>query len=434
MKSRILRFILLCCLAFASASCRPMGQPFSVTLPATQRFDAAGTDGQTVNASLVVAAAPLYDGTAIPTVFVLPTWTPEPSQTRIVSASGTPTQTLTPTLTTTHRSQIALRSFTATPTASPTPTHDPMSGFATNTQPPSATPSNTPTVTNTAVPSTPITNGLQAAMTDPNGTPLPTWTPPPPDPSTQIQDHYFFGRPIADGGVNWVDRTYPYGSTAGGRLQPHLGVDMGNPNGTPILAAEAGVVFYAGDDISVVFGPQPDYYGHVVVIQHNVTTFDGLPVFTLYGHMDRFEVQTGQSVSRGQQIGTVGATGIAMGPHVHFEVRVGDPYNYGATRNPELWIRPYPGYGTLAGRTLDSAGNRLYDVTIKVQSIDITRYAFSYADDRVNPDSQFGEHYVLGDLPADYYEVTVGENGRVRFRQYVYIYPNRTTWLDIRLN
>jgi hypothetical protein len=52
----------------------------------------------------------------------------------------------------------------------------------------------------------------------------------------------------------------------------------------------------------------------------------------------------------------------------------------------------------------------------------------------VNPDPAFGENFTLSDLPANYYTVTVGENGRVRFRQTIYVYPNSTTWLDARLN
>jgi murein DD-endopeptidase MepM/ murein hydrolase activator NlpD len=183
-----------------------------------------------------------------------------------------------------------------------------------------------------------------------------------------------------------------------------------------------------------MFGPQNAYYGNLVVIQHGFTASNGQPVFSLYGHMHRIDVQTGQAVKQGDQIGIVGDSGVAFGPHLHFEVRVGDAYSFGATYNPELWIFPYGGYGTIAGRVMDSSGTPLYDVTLQVKSTDISRYAFSYADDSVNPDPVFNENFVLGDLPANYYEVSVNDNGRVRFKQIVYVYRNRTTWIDVKLN
>lgn len=336
-------------------------------------------------------------------------------------------------------------------TSTPVPTINPV----TNTPKPSATATFRPILTNTPRPTQPptltftptitltpsITNTMRpiasATLTDPandpNNTPVPTWTAPAPDPATQLADHYRLRRPIANEGVNWIDRTYPYGGTAGGRLQVHHGVEFINPRGTPILAAGDGVVFYAGDDVSTVFGAHATYYGNLVVIQHNFNSPEGLPVYTLYGHMSRVEVQTGQTVQVGLPIGQVGDSGIAYGPHLHFEVRVGDPYSFGATRNPELWIYPYQTFGTLAGQVTDANGAVLRDVTLQVKSTDISRYAFSYADDSVNGDPTFGENFTLGDLPANYYEVSVNENGRVRFQQLVYVYPNRTTWIDVKL-
>lgn len=329
-----------------------------------------------------------------------------------------------------------LNPVTPTPVSSPTATYRPI---LSNTPKPTLTPSKTLTPTITPTPS--ITNTLRpiASATptdpasDPNNTPVPTWTPPPANPVVEIADHYRLRRPISESGVNWIDRTYPYGSTGGGRFQVHHGVEFNNPRGTPILAAADGVVFHAGDDVTTVFGAHPSYYGNLVVIQHNFTSPEGQAVYTLYGHMDKVEVQTGQTVQAGTQIGQVGDSGIAMGPHLHFEVRVGDPYSFGATRNPELWIYPYRTFGTLAGRVTDATGAVLRDVTIQVKSTDITRYAFSYAGDSVNGDPTFGENFTLGDLPANYYEVSVNENGRVRFQQIVYVYPNRTTWIEVKL-
>lgn len=302
----------------------------------------------------------------------------------------------------------------------------------------------TPTSPAAALPtSQPINSPTPGANVDANGTPvdaagtpLPTWTPPPADPAAQIADHYYLRRPIGENGVNYLDRTYPYGGTAGGSLQVHHGVDFANGQGTPILAAGDGVVYYAGDDLSRLFGPQPDYYGNLVVIQHNFVSPDGQPVYTLYGHMFRVEVQPGQAVSTGDQIGVVGGTGVAFGAHLHFEVRVGNPESFDSTRNPDLWIAPYRNFGTLAGRVTDSAGNILYNATVQVRATTSQnrRYGFTYPDNSVHGDSVFQENFTIGDLPANYYEVSVNDGQRVRFQKIVYVYPNVTTWINIVLN
>lgn len=358
----------------------------------------------------VATIDPTYEAVAqqstpVPTAHLLP--------------SRTPTIPMTPT-------------ETPTETPSPTPTFTPTltetaTLFPTNTRPPTLTLTSTPLPLVTS-------SASEVSSAEQSGTPRPTLTPPPPDPAVQVADHYVFRRPVNDNATNWVDRNYPYGATNGGRLQTHHGVEFVNPRGTLLYAVADGVVYYAGDDLSNIFGPIPNYYGNLVVIQHNITAPDGRPLFTLYGHMDRISVQTGQPVTTGQEIGTIGATGVAMGPHVHFEVRIGEPQNFGATRNPELWIRPFGRYGTLAGRVTDAAGNILYSVTLTVESERFTRYAWSYADATVNGDDAFGENFTLGDLPADYYTVTVSEGGRVRYRQLIYVYPNRTTFIQVQLN
>ena len=200
---------------------------------------------------------------------------------------------------------------------------------------------------------------------------VPTWTPPPPDVSAQLVDHYVFGRPIPANHVGSAARAYPYGGTENGRLQVHHGIDLVNPIGVSILAAADGTVIYAGDDLSQQFGSMNDYYGDLVVLQHNFLSPQGEPVFTLYGHMLAPTVHIGDQVREGDKIGVVGETGIAQGPHLHFEVRIGDPYSFDATRNPTLWLRPYPGYGTLVGRVTDANGTPLYGVTLEVKSADI---------------------------------------------------------------
>ncbi len=346
-------------------------------------------------------AATLPPVTAVPTAHLAPSAT----------ATLPPTETSTPTPT-----------LTSTPTASPTLT--PSATFtATLTLTPSAT------LTATATPTATVTPTLVTTST--RG---PTLTPPAADAVTTLQDHYYMARPLSDNAINYAARTYPYGATAGGRLQVHHGQDMENNSGTPVLAAADGSVIHAGDDLMTLVGPYNNFYGNVVIIEHSFRDASGGAVYSLYGHLSRVEAIAGQGVKRGDTIGYVGASGIAMGSHLHFEVRVGNPFDYQATRNPDLWIFPYFGFGTLAGRVTDSAGNLLYDVTLSVVNDAATRYTFSYADTTVNGDSAFGENWTLGDLPEGYYTVRVSENGRVRFAQEVFVYANKTTWVDVILN
>lgn len=102
-------------------------------------------------------------------------------------------------------------------------------------------------------------------------------------------------------------RTHPiFGTTI-----YHSGVDIGVDYGTPVHAADSGVVVEAG----WISG-----YGYAVVIDH------GNGLSTLYGHNESLNVSSGQSVSQGQVIAYAGSTGNSTGPHVHFEVRSnGDP-------------------------------------------------------------------------------------------------------------
>jgi len=93
----------------------------------------------------------------------------------------------------------------------------------------------------------------------------------------------------------------------------HAGVDFGAPHGTPIYAADSGVVIFSG-----WYGG----YGRSIIVDH------GDSLTTLYAHTSRVYVQEGQTVERGEAIAAVGSTGLSTGPHLHFEVRRnGEPVN-----------------------------------------------------------------------------------------------------------
>lgn len=92
-----------------------------------------------------------------------------------------------------------------------------------------------------------------------------------------------------------------------GMSRGHAGLDLMAPHGSPIRAAAAGTVIYAGWYYA---------YGNMVDIRHA----DG--VVTRYAHMSALGTDVGSVVQAGDEIGKVGATGRASGPHIHFEVRV----------------------------------------------------------------------------------------------------------------
>jgi LysM repeat protein len=100
----------------------------------------------------------------------------------------------------------------------------------------------------------------------------------------------------------------------------HRAIDIGSWVGAPVKAADSGYVVLAG-------GGWNGGYGNHVIVDH------GNGYTTLYAHLNSIFVRPGESVSRGQQLGTVGNTGNSTGPHLHFEIRY-----QGVPRNPHNWL------------------------------------------------------------------------------------------------
>lgn len=101
-------------------------------------------------------------------------------------------------------------------------------------------------------------------------------------------------------------RGNPFG---GGSSEFHPGQDIAAPRGTPVIAPADGVVVKAD---------WQNGYGQTIVIDH------GNGLTTRYGHLSKIEVSAGQEIKRGEELGLVGSTGRSTGPHLHYEVRIGD--------------------------------------------------------------------------------------------------------------
>jgi murein DD-endopeptidase MepM/ murein hydrolase activator NlpD len=117
------------------------------------------------------------------------------------------------------------------------------------------------------------------------------------------------------GGNYYISQYFHYG---------HYGLDIAADYGTPVVAASAGTVLFAGW--------KNNGGGYQVWLAH------GSGIYTTYNHMSAFLVGRGESVGRGQQVGRVGMTGNATGPHLHFEVWIGPIWDGGYRVNPLKYL------------------------------------------------------------------------------------------------
>ncbi len=229
------------------------------------------------------------------------------------------------------------------------------------------------------------------------------------------EGHFILQNPIRPPGNTSVDTTYRYGSTQNETREPHHGVEFLNKFGTPVHAAGDGVVQFAGPDKEAVYSPWKDFYGNVVVIRH------ADEMYTFYAHLSKVDVQEGDDVKVGDQIGEVGQSGVATGSHLHFEVRQGgDGTDYFSTQNPELWLnlnKDEAGnlLGAMSFSILDANSNFQFAIFTARYFIDKngpkikSHYVTTYAKDMMYLD----ENAALGDLPPGYYYVALKYNGQI---------------------
>lgn len=139
-----------------------------------------------------------------------------------------------------------------------------------------------------------------------------------------------------------------------GIVRQHKGVDYGASTGTPIMAA---------GDARVQFVGWKGGYGRAVILDH------GRGYTTLYGHMSRFgKVKQGQRIPQGTVIGYVGMTGLASGPHLHYEFRIN-----GVHRNPLSVTMPPP--EPLGGKALAQFRAQTATALERIQSVERVVFA-----------------------------------------------------------
>ena len=185
--------------------------------------------------------------------------------------------------------------------------------------PPTRTPTPPPpspsTRTPTPTPTPPPTPQPASVVAAPTPSPTPTQTPAPavatPTPTVTASTYGFIwpagGRSQM---TSWFRPSHP------------LGIDIGMPRGTPVVASAAGQVTFVG-------GHPCCSYGYHVIIKHDQT------FTTRYGHFSRFAVSLGEWVEQGDLIGYSGSTGASTGPHLHFEIR-----RNGTPQNPLNFLPP----------------------------------------------------------------------------------------------
>lgn len=163
-----------------------------------------------------------------------------------------------------------------------------------------------PVVTSTPAPAKPAVAAAKQAAEAPT---VAAYTPPKKDKLVQQAEESAEAAPNATGidRMRWPVRGRVVSSYGKGGGKSNDGIDISVPEGTPVKAAENGVVIYAGDGLKE--------FGNTVLVRHE----NGL--VTVYGHASQLKVQRGQKVKRGDEIALSGMSGSTDAPKLHFEVR-----------------------------------------------------------------------------------------------------------------
>jgi len=140
-------------------------------------------------------------------------------------------------------------------------------------------------------------------------------------------------------------------------------------------------------------------------------------------------------VSVGEQVGLVGMSGVAEGPHLHFEVRLGENA-YAATVNPEMWLVPRPGFGVLAGQIVGADGSHpdeLRFVLYAAAAPDApVRDLVTYPATEAVRDPLAQEDFCFGEIEAGQWLIKVYHRSRL-YEQPVTIRDGEQSWVSIQL-
>jgi murein DD-endopeptidase MepM/ murein hydrolase activator NlpD len=252
--------------------------------------------------------------------------------------------------------------------------------------------------------------------------------------------HFWVERPFPASVENQLAApSYQFGSTGGNRYRAHHGMDIANNMGTPVRAATTGEVIHAGPDDPDLLGPYNNFYGNAVVIrldQRLAVAGGELDVFLLYGHLSQVNVSKGQRVQPDDIVGAVGMTGIAIGPHLHVEMRVG-ANTYENSVNPYLWVEPLGGGGAVAVRLLNADGRTWPRARVTLARFEgniasWARVMEIYPDDEsINPNPAWGENGAMESVPPGNYYVVAVVNGE-RVAAEITVNAGQTTFVELR--
>jgi murein DD-endopeptidase MepM/ murein hydrolase activator NlpD len=282
----------------ALAEANGLRQPYHMRVGQVLRVP--GGIGGVGGAPSEIAAEPGFEGTAPPprsTISAEPLAPPS----GLAPAPYTPPPSYPP-------PQAALTPPIAKPPSYPQPSY----------APPPSNPYSAPTALAPQQPSKPMPPPVQVAQAPVAPVQEPASPPPrviePPAAKTSIEPpaKTAMEPPVAASGPHFLrpvqgSVVLGFGPDASG--QTNDGINIGAPTGTPVQAAAAGTVIYAGNELPA--------FGNLILIRH-----DGGWV-TAYGHLESIGVQRGAAVTQGQTIGKVGQTGSAKSPQLHFEIRQG---------------------------------------------------------------------------------------------------------------